>query len=1033
MKVFFGIIILIIVLYNLCKRYGDKVLVAVLGALPIVGLFCGRALVLGSTGFWLWLLALAGEVFALFIIGYSFSEDGSDTDSTYPKVLTVIGIALWGIALKLVFWDKTLVFGVLLFVCIFIAPYLIVASLNAFLGDSVSAMVFIGIAKILSSILLYSEKLGSLVNAQTYSEIPEKLIAYFVIVSLLALLSFILVILIPAVCAIGNLKEQRQMQKEQWQKQKIIQEESKRKQIKEKYSYRLISAVEENDAKTVATLIEKGADANYKDFSGKVPLRIALENNNKNMISLLLEKGANIECEDNRGCTPLQNAVENGNVDMVTFLLEKGAFINCKDSLGQTPLLMALRYNNKNMISLLLEKGAAINIFDSNSKSMLDFAIENEDADLVSLLLEKGAEIGDSDSSLKMALDFAIKNDNVDLLSRLAEKAAREDVQCEDKPILFFAIENDYKKLVELLIEKGANIECKGKYETTPLLTATSNGNLDLVSFLLEKGANIECENEDGVTPLFAAIVKGNFGIISLLIERNANIEHEVKNTYTPLGCAVAYKNKEIVSFLIEKGANIEHAAKYGVTPLVQAINVEDKEIISFLIEKGADVNHVSKLDDTETTPLFIATSGKNAEEIVSLLLEKGADVNLATTNEFTVLQKAICDRNKKLVLLFLDAGAEINKNSNKLETALLDAIDTQNYDSEIVSLLIEKGADVDLESAFNGHTPLTLAVSQENKDAVLLLLKSGADPNKKSIKFGTPLGIAFFAVNREMISLLIKNGADSSEIFLIAAAMPKPDAAKFLLDNGADINCELSGQTPLISAICSSTKEMVLFLISNGADVNYETSGNVSDKTGARTSLETAIETGNTEIVSLLITYGADVNHKCKNGNTPLLFAARHQKTELVPILKDAGAVSNAAGKSAQTTVAVATKSANSNSSKNPADFNAALVALSKIIAKNGAEIFAPENSQKLKALVSDLIPQENEIAPNLKQAFSCNFAQIILEATDKSDSKKEKSFKDAVYTIVAEVGLEKETAVLIVKLVALSLDWNFENLNLE
>ncbi|MDE5580564.1 MAG: ankyrin repeat domain-containing protein [Treponemataceae bacterium] len=1033
MKVFLGIIILIIVLYNLCKRYGDKVLVAVLGALPIVGLFCGRALVLGSTGFWLWLLALAGEVFALFVIGYCFSEGGSDTDSTYPKVLTVIGIALWGIALKLVFWDKTLVFGILLFVCIFIAPYLIVVSLDAFFGGSVSAMVFIGIVKMLSSFFLY---LGNLIdflyNARIYNKTPWMLTAYFVIVSLLALLSFILVIFIPAVCAIGNLKQQRQMQKEQWQKQKIIQKESKRKQIKEKYSYRLISAVEENDAKTVAALIEKGADANYKDFSGKVPLRIAMENDNKNMISLLLEKGANIECEDNNGCRPLQNAVENGNLEMVSFLLEKGAFINCKDSLGQTPLLMALRYNNKNMISLLLEKGAAINIFDSNSKSALDFAIENEDADLVSLLLEKGAEIGDSDSSLKTALDFAIKNDDADLLSRLAEKAAREDVQCEDRPILFFAIENNYKKLVELLIEKGANIECKGKYEATPLLTATSNGNLDLVSLLLEKGANIECENEDGVTPLFAAIVKGNFDIISLLIERGANIEHEVKNTYTPLGCAVAYKNKEIVSFLIEKGANIEYAAKYGVTPLVQAINVEDKEIISILIEKGADVNHVSKLKDTETTPLFIATSGNNAEEIVSLLIENGADVNLTTTNGFNVLQKSICDRNKRLVLLFLDAGAEINKNSNKLETALLDAVDTQNYDSEIVSLLIEKGADVDLESAFNGHIPLTLAVSQNNKDAVSILLKNGADPNKKSSKFGTPLGIAFFAVNREMISLLMKNGADSSEIFYCAAAMPKPNAAQFLLDNGADVNCEFSGQTPLISAICLSTKEMVLFLISNGADVNYETSGNVSDKTGARTPLETAIVKGNAEMVSLLITYGADVNHKCKNGNTPLLFAARHQRTELVSILKEAGAISFVPAKGTQTAVNT-TSSANPISSENSADFNAALVALSKIIAKNSAEIFAPENNQKLKALISDLIPQENEIAPKLKQALSCDFAQIILDATDKSDKKKETSFKKSVDKIAAEIGLEKSAAVSIVKLVALSLDWNLENLNLE
>lgn len=86
----------------------------------------------------------------------------------------------------------------------------------------------------------------------------------------------------------------------------------------------------------------------------------------------------------------------------------------------------------------------------------------------------------------------------------------------------------------------------------------------------------------------------------------------------------------------------------------------------------------------------------------------------------------------------------------------------------------------------------------------------------------------------------------------------------------------------------------------------------------------------------------------------------------------------------------------------------NSALMALSKIVRKNGAEIFAPENSQKLKALVSDLIPQEDGIASKLRQALSCDFAQIILDATAKSDDKKEKSFGEAVDAIVAEAELE-------------------------
>lgn len=1006
--------------------------------LSIVGLFCGGALALGGTGFWLWLFALSGEVSTIFIVASIILDNYIEPDEMVTKVINVIGIAFWLIALKLLFSDVErsvgLVLSLIVLAGLFIAPYFIVASLDAVFADSKVLIVLVGIAKILSSILLYIEKFTCLDNAQTYNEIPEKLIAYFVIVSLLALLSFILVILIPAVCAIGNLEKQRQMQKEQWQKQKIIQKESKRKQIKEEYSYQLISAVEENNSKTVAALIEKGADVNYKDFSGKVPLRIAMEKNNKNMISLLLEKGANIECKDNNGCTLLQSAVENGNLDMASFLLEKGAFINCRDSLGQTPLLMALRYNNKNMISLLLEKGAAINIFDSNSKSMLDFAIENEDVDLVSLLLEKGAEIGDSDSSLKTALDFAIKNDNEDLLSCLAEKAAREDVQCEDKPILFFAIENDYKKLVELLIEKG--VHKKSRYSSdihknmTPLHFAVSWRKKDIVLLLLKNKVNVDegakSENQH-YSPLYEAVVNNDKEIASILIENGANLNYDNGRGNTALMWTCLIEDKDMASFLIKKGADVNYIVYF--TP--------SNEYKADLIKEGIDKKYLDYLKSGTVTPLSRSIDS-NKEEMVSFLIENGADVNLAVSinNEeysYTMLQKAIYNGNKKIVSLVLDAGAKINDNYQNRGTALITAVDTQNYDSEIVSLLIERGADVNLESAFNSHTPLTFAVAQNNKDAALLLLKNGADPNKRSINFGTPLGIAFKAVNKEMCSLLLENGANSDDALCISASMPNTEVAQFFLDRGANVNCEsYNALTPLQCAVIAGTKEMVLFLISNGADVNYEIS-RPSEKNAARTPLETAIETGSAEMVSLLITYGADVNHKCKNGNTPLLFAARHQRTELVPILKDAGAVSNTAGKSAQTTATAATKSANSNSSDNSADFNAALVALSKIIAKNGAEIFAPENSQKLKALVSDLIPQENEIAPKLKQALSCDFAQIILDATDKSDKKKENAFKKSGANIAAETNLEKSAAVSIVKLVALSLDWNLENLNLE
>lgn len=959
--------------------------------LPIVGVFCGFALSIGETGLLLWIFALGGDILALFFVVYISEERGS------PIVTSIIGTVFWGIGLALLLSnlddsESTALASWICFAGLFIAPYFIVASLDMFFENTVS-MVLIGIAKLTSTVLLYSDSLRPF---EENNEFTWKFIGYISIISLFALLSFILIIMMPAVCSIKNWREESQ-------KQKKIQKESKRKQIKEKYSYQLISAVEKNDAKMVASLLEKGADVNYKDFSVQTPLLIAVKNCDKIMISFLLEKGANIECIGENGKTPLLNAAQNGNIDIV---------------------------------SLLLEKGANINSIDSSCRTALDLAIENKDTDLVSLLLEKGAEIGNDNSSLKTALNFAIKNDNTDLLSLLAEKATQEDVYCEDKPILFFAIENNYKSFVEMLIEKG--VHKKSRYSSdvyedmTPLFFAVSRRDKDTVLLLLKNKVDVDegakSENQYySYSPLYKAVLNGDKEIASILIENGANLNYDTGKGNTALMWTCLIEDKDMASFLIEKGADVNYVVSF--TP-----SNEDK---ADLIKEGMDKKYLNYLSTGTATPLSRAIDS-NKETMVSFLIEKGADVNLAVSinNEeysYTMLQKAIYNGNKKIISLVLDAGAKINDNYQNRGTALITAIDTKFYDPEIVSLLIEREADVNLESAYDGHTPLTFAVTQNNKDAVLLLLKNGADPNKKSSKFGSPLMIAFQKVNKKMCSLLIENGANPDEVLCVAAAMPTTDVAQFFLDRGANVNCENSnGDTPLIAAICFRQKEMILFLISNGADVNFERSNSTETKI-PRTPLESAINIGDAEIVSLLITYGADVNYKTKNGNTPLLFAALQGKLDLVPILKEAGAVSNPPRKNKTAPSSVPANQKSSDLTDDSAAFNSALVALSKIIAKNGTEIFSAENGKKLKALISDLVSQDNEVAEKLKQALSCDFVQIILDAADKSDGKKESAFKKAGDKIVGETKLEKETATSIVKLITLSLGWDLENLNLQ
>jgi len=89
-----------------------------------------------------------------------------------------------------------------------------------------------------------------------------------------------------------------------------------------------------------------------------------------------------------------------------------------------------------------------------------------------------------------------------------------------------------------------------------------------------------------------------------------------------------------------------------------------------------------------------------------------------------------------------------------------------------------------------------------------------------------------------------------------------------------------------LISAIYKNDFALVKSLVDKGADVNAK------DKEG-RTMLMYAVWKGNgqTDIVKLLIERGADVNAKDIYGSTALLWAETYDFTEVVDILKQAGA----------------------------------------------------------------------------------------------------------------------------------------------
>ena len=83
----------------------------------------------------------------------------------------------------------------------------------------------------------------------------------------------------------------------------------------------------------------------------------------------------------------------------------------------------------------------------------------------------------------------------------------------------------------------------------------------------------------------------------------------------------------------------------------------------------------------------------------------------------------------------------------------------------EVITALLEAGADINARNDKQGETPLhSAAIGNDNPDVITALLQSGADVNARNASGATPLHWAAFRnSNPDVITALLEGGADGS------------------------------------------------------------------------------------------------------------------------------------------------------------------------------------------------------------------------------------------------------------------------------
>ena len=280
---------------------------------------------------------------------------------------------------------------------------------------------------------------------------------------------------------------------------------------------------------------------------------------------------------------------------------------------------------------------------------------------------------------------------------------------------------------------------------------------------------------------------------------------------------------------------------------------------------------------------LIQAVKSKNLS-LVKELLNAGANPNVTDGNQHML---RMCEYEREIRYELVKAGAW----ENRLKTELVAALP---YGIEVVRTMIEKGADINVQTGCG--TPLSVAAGDGDQEIVSLLIESGADLDAES-----PLLCALERKNFEIALQLLHEGTDPNiiasirttpAIALTAAAGNDPQAnevLKALLAAGVNVNQEISGITIYPESEANQALEELEAIKSQPSSP----SPNVEPIHIRDTfPLTLAARCGCAQTVAILLEAGAHLHQKDGEGLSAFDWATRNQDTQVLDVLRSFGIV---------------------------------------------------------------------------------------------------------------------------------------------
>ena len=739
----------------------------------------------------------------------------------------------------------------------------------------------------------------------------------------------------------------------------------------------LYFACEKGHTNVVQYLLDGGASVSL----GAKPLIAAVRNNHYECAELLLQHHATVHCTNTNGESPMTVAVQKRHYSIMLLLLQYGT---SPVLLGVGEVALQLLKHAKLEHAKVVQKLIDLNVIKLTSENIFlaafGFAFRRGSLELAERMLSNHS-YPKVDQLYPDAAYYSAKNNWPTLLSKLFEKGVNINALTDGHTPLYAACKEGHETVVTLLLNNGADPNVKNELRAAalrdfsfPLQAAVQRGNAVIFNMLLQKGAKLDQPEEPLLhTACSTATIERKtdeaaetksaektLSIVTLLLQQGVNINAVSDKGDTALYRACASQQLEVVQSLLKAGADVNLTSN-RCYPLIAACDSGNVKLIRLLVSAGADVKCSNSSNETCLHVLIDAYSpttdsqkhavGDSKEDVVNVvktLLEVGADVNAVSLQKETALYQASNAGHEDIVRLLLAAGAETNGSSTHRP---LYAACEHDY-IEIVDLLLQFGADSNVsqipKSSFlriektarvvsSSSLPICCAVMKGCEDIVKLLLKHGADVNKKDQNGKSALiyVVKLFTSQRcepphvlnplpeEMHLAIFKSvllaggdvtvsfGYDDLSPLHIASSVGMCDVIMELMQRGANCNQLTSKGASALDLACKNGHEAALeLLLKNGAKPDGKTVStppysNMRSyyESHSMPPLCTAAKDGSEVMVKMLLNHGANVNASNKKGDTALHLATSNT---VIATLLNAGANVNARNDDGETALSV-------------------------------------------------------------------------------------------------------------------------------